>query len=225
MADSHSLNIIVTTVLTILASIAIILVTLYLIKYDAPPTQPHSIIVAPIEDEEFYIDDTDDSQSIRKSSSALDLGLNAGLSVKHTSTSFNMRPLSTMKPPANLSNVRASWIEICNPKAAPKSNDKVNTLRGLPTSPRPPSFFPPNIDPSASPGLPTSVRPMVVAPTIQEEPPTPDDANRDSSYLTVFEDYDFAQKIIDRKSKVLSYSQQPANRMSFVAGDDSKVTL
>lgn len=210
MAESHSLNIILTTILTIISSIIILLVTLYLIKYDAPPEQPSSIIVAPIEDEELYIDDAGDN----KSSDTVNV------KVTHTE-SFNMRPLSTNLRTPNLSNVRSSWIEICNPKSAPKSNN----LKGLPISPRPPSFYPQNLNLnlSGSPGLPTSVRPLAVSPVIEEESMT---SQRNSGYLHVSEDDDFAKKIMDRRSKLMSYTQQqPSNRMSFVAGDDSKLAL
>ncbi|TIC18076.1 hypothetical protein E3Q15_00224 [Wallemia mellicola] len=221
----HSLNITLTVVLTVLAAISIILVTIYLIKYDAPPMLQTSIIVAPAEDEEFYVEDLDDTggdiDSVRKS-----------VAVNHRNT-YNLRPLSTFKSnresvyksKPDLSNVRASWIEICNPKVPPKLNDKAKNLRGLPASPRPPSFFPLNIDPN-SPGLPTSVRPIAVSPIVEEESSTTSQHDqRNSSYLTVFEDEEFAKKIIDRKSRVMSYAQYPPqqSRMSFVAGDDSKL--
>ncbi|TIA82200.1 hypothetical protein E3P77_01376 [Wallemia ichthyophaga] len=192
-------------ILTIVGALIIILVTLYLFKYDAPPLQPASIIVAPSEDDEIVVNDDDDGW------------MDSGIHVTHTdhSETLNMRPLSNIPKSANNNNphnIRSSWIEICNPKHTHPTTHS-SKLRGLPSSPRPPSFYPLNLPSSNNftlTGLPTSVRPLSPSPVIDENAP-----------LATTQDDSAAQRFIDRRSKILSYTQH--NRSSFVAGDDIKL--
>ena len=73
--SSPALVILVAVILTSFASIGIILIILYLIKHDSPPTQTSNIIIAPNDlNEECFVENLDDDTStFRKSTTTINV--------------------------------------------------------------------------------------------------------------------------------------------------------
>lgn len=254
--SSPALVILVAVILTSFASIGIILIILYLIKHDSPPTQTSNIIIAPNDlNEECFVENLDDDTStFRKSTTTINVthrpidnndnnnenvnNLNIN-NIYSTNSNAYLRPKSFVKTKPNLSSFRNSWINICNPKpttSMTNSNKILNSSNNTHSIYRPLSIVPP-IPNGNTLGLPLSVRP--IQSSINEG-----NESNSNSYLNVHEDVDFANQILDRKSKVMSivnennnndHHQYPPNlnnvnhnfnhRLSFVQGDDSNIII